>query len=137
MLFEAEDAQLAASFSLKFRSAPTVEEVIDEDCPEPSNPESIHQSILMDFNREKSVSTPPNSLSPQANPILSHATTSEQLPQLEDNTAQSQDDADVNVPAPETKLEDQILHKVISPEYHEYANMFSEGSAKELPPHCL
>ncbi|KAG5720269.1 hypothetical protein E4T56_gene3343 [Termitomyces sp. T112] len=38
--------------------------------------------------------------------------------------------------APESKMEEQILSKVVPPEYHEFADMFSEGSAKELPPHC-
>ncbi|KAG5335732.1 hypothetical protein C0989_000535 [Termitomyces sp. Mn162] len=38
--------------------------------------------------------------------------------------------------APECKIEEQILSKVVLPEYHEFANVFSEGSAKELPPHC-
>ncbi|KAG5716002.1 hypothetical protein E4T56_gene2292 [Termitomyces sp. T112] len=37
---------------------------------------------------------------------------------------------------PEQKTEEQILHKVVPPEYHEFADMFSEGSTKELPPHC-
>ncbi|KAG5341397.1 hypothetical protein C0989_010926 [Termitomyces sp. Mn162] len=37
---------------------------------------------------------------------------------------------------PEHKMEDQILYKVVPPEYHEFADMFSEGSAKELPLHC-
>ncbi|KAG5725136.1 hypothetical protein E4T56_gene10241 [Termitomyces sp. T112] len=36
---------------------------------------------------------------------------------------------------PESKTEEQILSKVVSPEYHEFADVFSEGSAKELPPH--
>ncbi|KAG5722479.1 hypothetical protein E4T56_gene2867 [Termitomyces sp. T112] len=37
---------------------------------------------------------------------------------------------------PESKMEEQILSEVVPPEYHEFADMFSEGSAKELPPHC-
>ncbi|KAG5724332.1 hypothetical protein E4T56_gene16007 [Termitomyces sp. T112] len=37
---------------------------------------------------------------------------------------------------PEQKTEEQILHKVVLPEYHEFADVFSEGSAKELPLHC-
>ncbi|KAG5349347.1 hypothetical protein C0989_004462 [Termitomyces sp. Mn162] len=36
---------------------------------------------------------------------------------------------------PESKTEEQILSEVVPPEYHEFADMFSEGSAKELPPH--
>ncbi|KAG5335796.1 hypothetical protein C0989_000301 [Termitomyces sp. Mn162] len=36
---------------------------------------------------------------------------------------------------PECKTEEQILYKVVPPEYHEFTNVFSEGSAKELPPH--
>ncbi|KAG6882965.1 hypothetical protein C0993_008472 [Termitomyces sp. T159_Od127] len=35
----------------------------------------------------------------------------------------------------ETKTEEQILHEVVPPEYHEFADLFSEGSTKELPPH--
>ncbi|KAG5718187.1 hypothetical protein E4T56_gene18853 [Termitomyces sp. T112] len=35
----------------------------------------------------------------------------------------------------EQKTEERILHKVVPPKYHEFADMFSEGSAKELPPH--
>jgi hypothetical protein len=31
--------------------------------------------------------------------------------------------------------EDELLHKVVPPEYHAYADVFSEGVAKELPPH--
>ncbi|KAG6899665.1 hypothetical protein C0993_008206 [Termitomyces sp. T159_Od127] len=37
----------------------------------------------------------------------------------------------------EPKTEEQILHKVVPPKYHEFANMFCKGSAKELPPHRL
>ncbi|KAG5328216.1 hypothetical protein C0989_010794, partial [Termitomyces sp. Mn162] len=36
---------------------------------------------------------------------------------------------------PERKTEEQILSEVVPPEYHEFADVFSEGSAKELPPH--
>ncbi|KAG5719441.1 hypothetical protein E4T56_gene20638 [Termitomyces sp. T112] len=36
---------------------------------------------------------------------------------------------------PESKMEEQILSKVVPPEYHEFADMFSEGSAKEFPLH--
>ncbi|KAG6884313.1 hypothetical protein C0993_012214 [Termitomyces sp. T159_Od127] len=35
----------------------------------------------------------------------------------------------------EPKTEEQILHKVVLPEYHEFADVFSEGSTKELLPH--
>ncbi|KAG6871421.1 hypothetical protein C0995_004821, partial [Termitomyces sp. Mi166 len=45
--------------------------------------------------------------------------------------------ANTNVPTSETKLEEQLLHEVIPLKYHEYADMFSKGSTKELPPHCL
>ncbi|KAG5729497.1 hypothetical protein E4T56_gene4641 [Termitomyces sp. T112] len=38
---------------------------------------------------------------------------------------------------PEIKMEEQILSEVVPPEYHEFADVFSEGSAKELPPHCF
>ncbi|KAG6901041.1 hypothetical protein C0995_001644 [Termitomyces sp. Mi166 len=78
MTFEAKDAQLAASFSLKSRSTPTIKEAINEG-PKPPNPESIHQPILMDLKGGKS-----------ANPIPSHATPLEQLPQPGDDTAQPQ-----------------------------------------------
>ncbi|KAG5729761.1 hypothetical protein E4T56_gene910 [Termitomyces sp. T112] len=37
---------------------------------------------------------------------------------------------------PESKTEEQILSEVVPPKYHEFADMFSEGSAKELPPRC-
>ncbi|KAG6883654.1 hypothetical protein C0993_004896 [Termitomyces sp. T159_Od127] len=37
--------------------------------------------------------------------------------------------------APELKTEEQILHKVVPPEYHEFADVFSKGSTKELPSH--
>ncbi|KAG5730315.1 hypothetical protein E4T56_gene10521 [Termitomyces sp. T112] len=36
----------------------------------------------------------------------------------------------------EHKTEEQILYEVVLLEYHEFADIFSEGSAKELPPHC-
>ncbi|KAG5718343.1 hypothetical protein E4T56_gene8366 [Termitomyces sp. T112] len=42
----------------------------------------------------------------------------------------------VGTTVPENKMEEQILSEVVPPEYHEFADMFSEGSAKELPPHC-
>ncbi|KAG6859726.1 hypothetical protein C0995_004895 [Termitomyces sp. Mi166 len=42
MMFEIGDAQLTASLSLKSRPAPTIEGVANEDCLEPTNPESIH-----------------------------------------------------------------------------------------------
>ncbi|KAG5350005.1 hypothetical protein C0989_000742 [Termitomyces sp. Mn162] len=35
----------------------------------------------------------------------------------------------------ESKTEEQILSEVVPPEYHEFANVFSEGSAKELSLH--
>ncbi|KAG6886963.1 hypothetical protein C0995_002832 [Termitomyces sp. Mi166 len=76
--FKARDVQLTASFPLKSRSALTVKEVIDEDFLEPPNPKSIHQPILVDFKEGKSVSTPPNPPSLQANPILLHTTPLEQ-----------------------------------------------------------
>ncbi|KAG6871365.1 hypothetical protein C0995_005403, partial [Termitomyces sp. Mi166 len=134
MTFKTRDAQLTASFSLKARPALTIKGVVDEDFPEPTNSESIHQPILVDFKEKKSVSTLPNPPFPQANPIPSYATSLEQLSQPGDNTAQPQTNANT-VPAPKTKLEDQILYEVISPKYHKYADMFSEGNAKELPPH--
>ncbi|KAG6860176.1 hypothetical protein C0995_014797, partial [Termitomyces sp. Mi166 len=100
-MFEARDAQLTASFSFKSRSAPTVKEVINEDCPEPLNPESIYQPILMDLKGEESVSTPLNSPSLQANPIPSYTTPLEQPPQPEDDTAQPQNDT---IPLPTLSL---------------------------------
>ncbi|KAG5332433.1 hypothetical protein C0989_007046 [Termitomyces sp. Mn162] len=36
---------------------------------------------------------------------------------------------------PESKMEEQILSEVVPPEYHEFTDVFSEESAKELPPH--
>ncbi|KAG6900619.1 hypothetical protein C0995_003434 [Termitomyces sp. Mi166 len=40
--------------------------------------------------------------------------------------------ANANMPTPETKLEDKILHKVVPSEYHKYANInLEEGT---LPP---
>ncbi|KAG5733026.1 hypothetical protein E4T56_gene3620 [Termitomyces sp. T112] len=36
----------------------------------------------------------------------------------------------------ESKMEEQILSEVVPPEYHEFADVFSEGSAKKLPLHC-
>ncbi|KAG5719025.1 hypothetical protein E4T56_gene20411 [Termitomyces sp. T112] len=36
---------------------------------------------------------------------------------------------------PESKTEEQILSEVVPPEYHEFTDVFSKGSAKELPPH--
>ncbi|KAG6877186.1 hypothetical protein C0993_009534 [Termitomyces sp. T159_Od127] len=33
------------------------------------------------------------------------------------------------------KTKEQILHKVVHLEYHEFADVFSEGSTKELPSH--
>ncbi|KAG5716728.1 hypothetical protein E4T56_gene16130 [Termitomyces sp. T112] len=36
---------------------------------------------------------------------------------------------------PESKTKEQILSKVVPLECHEFADVFSEGSAKELPPH--
>jgi len=35
----------------------------------------------------------------------------------------------------EKKTEQEILDKVVPPEYHDFANVFSEGEAKSLPPH--
>ncbi|KAG6887338.1 hypothetical protein C0995_016089 [Termitomyces sp. Mi166 len=80
-MFKTKDAQLTASFSLKSRPALTVKGVINKDCLEPTNSESIHQLILVDFKGEKS-----------ANPTLSHATPLEQSPQPGDNTTQPQTD---------------------------------------------
>ncbi|KAG5734840.1 hypothetical protein E4T56_gene653 [Termitomyces sp. T112] len=35
----------------------------------------------------------------------------------------------------ESKMEEQILSEVVPPEYHKFADVFSQGSAKELPLH--
>jgi len=35
----------------------------------------------------------------------------------------------------EKKTEQEILDEVVLPEYHDFANVFSEGEAKSLPPH--
>ena len=35
----------------------------------------------------------------------------------------------------EKKTEQEILEEVVPPEYHDFANVFSEGEAKSLPPH--
>ncbi|KAG6870614.1 hypothetical protein C0995_011751 [Termitomyces sp. Mi166 len=98
-LANAGDAQLSASLSFKPRSALTIEEVADEDCLELPNSESIHQPILVELKREESVSTPLNPPSPQAKPIPSHTTPSEQLPQPGDNTVQPQNNA-ILLPTP-------------------------------------
>ncbi|KAG6894345.1 hypothetical protein C0992_006504 [Termitomyces sp. T32_za158] len=37
---------------------------------------------------------------------------------------------------PEQRTEEETLRKVIPSEYHEFADVFSEGSSKELLPHC-
>ncbi|KAG6901378.1 hypothetical protein C0995_012760 [Termitomyces sp. Mi166 len=100
-MFKAGDAQLAVSFFLKSRSALIFEEVVNEDCPEPPNPESIHQPMLVDLKREESVSTPSNPLSSQANTIPSYAIPLEQLPQSENNTAQLQNNTiSLSTPSP-------------------------------------
>ncbi|KAG6887227.1 hypothetical protein C0995_000304 [Termitomyces sp. Mi166 len=95
-MLKVKDAQLITSFSLKSRSAPTVEGVVNEDCLEPPNSESIHQPILVDLKEEESVSTPLNPLSSQANSIPL-----EQLPQPGDNTGQPQNDDAQNPSSPE------------------------------------
>ena len=35
---------------------------------------------------------------------------------------------------PEKKTKGQILQEVVPPEYHEFADVFSEGDTKEIPP---
>ncbi|KAG6870954.1 hypothetical protein C0995_009421, partial [Termitomyces sp. Mi166 len=55
--------------------------------------------ILVDLKEKKSVSTPLNPPSPQANPTPSHATLLEQPPQPGDDTAQPQTDA-IPLPTP-------------------------------------
>ncbi|KAG6885656.1 hypothetical protein C0995_009125 [Termitomyces sp. Mi166 len=116
--FETRDAQLAASFSLKSRPALTIKEVTNEDCPEPTNSESIHQPILVDLKEEKSVSTP-NPLSPQANPTPSHATPSEQTPQPGDDTAQPQTDV-IPLPTPPLTCP---KPNIASPKYHPHFSL--------------
>ncbi|KAG6886890.1 hypothetical protein C0995_003554 [Termitomyces sp. Mi166 len=156
VMFEAGDAQLTARFALKSRSALTIEEVADEDCSEPSNPESIHQLIFVDLKGGKSVTrlmptknaqNPPppelfNSLdiriigSPSFAQIIWEGAQAYQL-HVSPSLLEEHLWADTDVPIPKTKLEDQILHKVVPPKYHKYADMFSKGSTKELPPHYL
>ncbi|KAG6901085.1 hypothetical protein C0995_001057 [Termitomyces sp. Mi166 len=99
MMFEARDAQLTASFSFKSRSAPTIEEVLDEDCLESPNTESIHQPILVDLKRKESVSTPLNPPPSQANSIPLYTTLSEQMPQPGNGTAQPQNNV-IPLPTP-------------------------------------
>ncbi|KAG6886687.1 hypothetical protein C0992_002811, partial [Termitomyces sp. T32_za158] len=41
--------------------------------------------------------------------------------------------AEASPPAQTT--EEETLNKVVPPEYHKFADVFSEGSTKELPPH--
>ncbi|KAG6901130.1 hypothetical protein C0995_000235 [Termitomyces sp. Mi166 len=116
IMFKAKDPQLAANFFLKSRSTLTIKEVVNEDCLKPLNSESIHQPILMDLKRRKSVSTPPNPPSPQANPIPSHATSSEQPPQPGDNTAQPQNNVILLFTPSPTFLKPNIAFPKPSPE---------------------
>ncbi|KAG6815275.1 hypothetical protein H0H93_010365, partial [Arthromyces matolae] len=39
------------------------------------------------------------------------------------------------IPSKEADKEEDLLKKIIPPEYQEFSDVFSEGSAKELPPH--
>ncbi|KAG6886563.1 hypothetical protein C0995_006879, partial [Termitomyces sp. Mi166 len=100
MTFKARDAQLAASFSLKSRSAPTIKEVI-EDCLESPNPESIHQPILVDLKGGESEGAQAYQLHVSPSLLKEHLW------------------ADANVATPETKLEEQILHEVVPSKYYE------------------
>ncbi|KAG6859558.1 hypothetical protein C0995_007295 [Termitomyces sp. Mi166 len=152
-MFETGDAQLAASFSLKSRPTLTIKEVVGEDCSEPTNPESFHQPILVDLKGgEKSKWTPTRDAQNPPPPELSNdldiriigaapfaqiiweGTQAYQL-HISPSLAKEHLWADTNIPAPKTKLEDQILHEVISSKYHKYTDMFSERSTKELPLH--
>ncbi|KAG5735107.1 hypothetical protein E4T56_gene20485 [Termitomyces sp. T112] len=56
--------------------------------------------------------------------------------QLQIMPALLEEHLDAETILPECKTEEQILYEVVLLEYHEFADMFSEGSAKELPPHC-
>ncbi|KAG6884128.1 hypothetical protein C0993_001123 [Termitomyces sp. T159_Od127] len=57
--------------------------------------------------------------------------------QLYISLALSEEHLGADTTASEPKTEEQLLYKVVPPEYHEFTDVFSEGSAKELPPHQL
>ncbi|KAG5726541.1 hypothetical protein E4T56_gene4663 [Termitomyces sp. T112] len=68
-------------------------------------------------------------------PTLSPLETSTLKSSLQVTPALPEEHLHAGTTVPESKTEEQILSEVVPLEYHEFADVFSEGSAKELPPH--
>ncbi|KAG5721949.1 hypothetical protein E4T56_gene18387 [Termitomyces sp. T112] len=106
MQFPSPEASLAATIHLHFRSIPDLDAT-----PDPTATPTV------------------------PNPIDSGNLDIKIIGALQVTPALPEEYLRAGTTTPENKTEEQILSKVVPPEYHEFADVFSEGSAKELPLH--
>ncbi|KAG5733978.1 hypothetical protein E4T56_gene6788 [Termitomyces sp. T112] len=122
MQFPGPEASLAAAIHLCFQSIPDLDVT-----PDPTATPMVPNPIDSGNIDIKIIGTVPFArLLQEGTPAF----------QLQVTPALPEEYLRVGTTAPENKTEEQILSEVVPPEYHEFADMFSEGSAKELPLHC-
>ncbi|KAG5735334.1 hypothetical protein E4T56_gene11036 [Termitomyces sp. T112] len=115
------EASLAAAIHLRFQSIPDPDTTPDPTAtptvPNPVNSRNLDIKIIgaIPFTRLLRKGTPAFQL--QVTPAL------------------PEEYLRAGTTMPEKKTEEQILSEVVPPEYHKFADVFSKGSAKELPPH--
>ncbi|KAG5723957.1 hypothetical protein E4T56_gene9752 [Termitomyces sp. T112] len=157
MRFPGPEASLAAAIHLRFQSISdldvpcpnTITSGTTQDSPTPNaNPDRERSTTLSRPPSDKLQWLPPNILrnrykgprylnqrcpKPPTDPDITLDPTI--TPMLQVTPALPEEHLRTGTTAPESKMEEQILSEVVPLEYHEFADVFSEGSAKELPPH--
>ncbi|KAG5726354.1 hypothetical protein E4T56_gene18912 [Termitomyces sp. T112] len=122
MQFPGPEASLAAAIHLHFQSIPDLDVTPDPTAtpmvPNPINSGNLDIKIIG--------AVPFACLLQEGTPAF----------QLQVTPALPEEYLRTGTTTPKNKMEEQILSEVVPPEYHEFADVFSEGSAKELPPHC-
>ncbi|KAG5329387.1 hypothetical protein C0989_009572 [Termitomyces sp. Mn162] len=121
MQFPGPEASLAAAIHLRFQSIPDPDATLDPTAtptvPNPVNSGNLDIKIIG--------AVPFACLLREGTPAF----------QLQVTPALLEEYLRAGTTMPEKKTEEQILSEVVPLEYHKFADVFSKGSAKELPPH--
>ncbi|KAG5716920.1 hypothetical protein E4T56_gene8539 [Termitomyces sp. T112] len=121
MQFPSPEASLAAAIHLRFQSIPDLD-ITPDLTATPTVPNPVDSGNL----NIKIIGTVPfTRLLQEGTPTF----------QLQVTPALPEEYLRAGTTVPENKTEEQILSEVVPPEYHEFADVFSKGSAKELPLH--
>ncbi|KNZ77112.1 hypothetical protein J132_06906 [Termitomyces sp. J132] len=121
MQFPSPKASLAATIHLHFQPIPDPDATPDPTAT-PTGPNSVNSGNL-DIKIIGAV--PFTCLLREGTPTF----------QLQVTPALPEEHLCAGTTTPEKKTEEQILSKVVPPEYHKFADVFSKESAKELPLH--